>query len=268
MLFVSAVLWTAASALQKTVYNGAARTKYGRQTAENRICQSDFTYSALSHRRRPLSHAVAAATPRSQRLRLAAAPDAEPDAAATDGGVFGAGIYVTPHAEYACKYSVVGRAANDEGLYPVLLCMVLLGNTYPITRSADYSYPEIMSEDSVSVFHYLDPIPFDENSGKFHRTQARRSDKVLKARYDSHYVSVKESIDFQAVDDNSYDYDEIVVKSEHQVLPIAIAYVKPRSPTKKRGSARAGAKRSVDARRSAATTVYAQAVEVEGEGAG
>ena len=100
-LVASAVLWTAASALQKTVYNGAARTKYGRQTAENRICQSDFTYSALSHRRRPLSHAAAAATPRSQRLRLAAAPDVEPDAAATDGGaavtdggVFGAAALV------------------------------------------------------------------------------------------------------------------------------------------------------------------------------
>ena len=94
-LFASAVLWTAASALQKTVCNGAARTTCGRSTADLVNSASALTNSALSHRRRPLSHAAAAATPRSQRLRLAAAPDAEPDAAvATDGGVFGAAALV------------------------------------------------------------------------------------------------------------------------------------------------------------------------------
>ncbi len=146
----------------------------------------------------------------------------------TDGGFFGAGIYVTPHSEYACQYSVTGHSPNSEGLYPMLLCIVVLGNTYPITRSADYAYPEILSRNSVSIFHYLDPIPFNEETGKFDIARAKRSDKVLKARYDSHFISVKSAIDFQAIDDESYDYDEIVVKSEHQLLPIAITYVKPK----------------------------------------
>ena len=101
VLFVSAVLWTAASALQKTVCNGAARTTCGRSTAERVNSASALTTSAYSHRRRPLSHAATPVAPRSQRLRLAAAPDAEPDAAATDGGaavtdggVFGAAALV------------------------------------------------------------------------------------------------------------------------------------------------------------------------------
>ena len=89
-----AFLCRSVSSLQKTVCNGAARTTYGRSTAVKQDSAAGLTNSALSHRRRPLSHAATAARPRSQRLRLAAAPDAEPDAAVTDGGVFGAAALV------------------------------------------------------------------------------------------------------------------------------------------------------------------------------
>ena len=75
-LFASVALITVSNALQKTVCNGAARTTYGRSTARKQNSASALTNSAPAHQR-PLSHAVAAATPRSQRLRLAAAPDVE-----------------------------------------------------------------------------------------------------------------------------------------------------------------------------------------------
>ncbi len=38
------------------------------------------------------------------------------------------------------------------------------------------------------------------------------------------YEIAEEDYDYQAVDDDDYDYDEIVVKSEQQVLPIGIVY--------------------------------------------
>ena len=93
-LCASAVIFTVSSALQKTVSNGFACVSNGRQTANLRNCGSALTNNVNPHRSRS-GHAVVAAAPRFQRLRLAAAPDAEPDAAvATDGGVFGAAALV------------------------------------------------------------------------------------------------------------------------------------------------------------------------------
>ena len=55
----------------------------------------------------------------------------------------------------------LSRGYGHMLLGQVLLCMVLLGNTYPITRKTDYPYPDIMAKDSVSTFHYLHPIPYN-----------------------------------------------------------------------------------------------------------
>lgn len=157
----------------------------------------------------------------------------------TDGGFFGAGIYLTPHAEYACGYSVGGKSADKDGTFPVLLCVVAVGNTYPVTRSADYPQASILEKESVSIFHYLHPIPFDFESKTYDLKSAGRSDKGLKAGFDSHYISVKASADYQAVDTDDYDYDEIVVKSEHQVLPIAVAYFRKKALNREKASGEA-----------------------------
>ena len=93
-LCASAWLITAASSFQKTTSNGAVPTSNNGQTAGILFCGSALTNNVNPHRSRS-DDAAATAAPRSQRLRLAAAPDAEPDAAvATDGGVFGAAALV------------------------------------------------------------------------------------------------------------------------------------------------------------------------------
>ena len=124
VLFVSAVLWTAASALQKTVCNGAARTTCGRSTAERVNSASALTTSAYSHRRRPLSHAATPVAPRSQRLRLAAAPDAEPDAAITDGGaaVTDGGAAVTDGGVFGAAALVAGNMVGGGILAIPTVC--------------------------------------------------------------------------------------------------------------------------------------------------
>ena len=98
-----------------------------------------------------------------------------------DGGFFGAGIYLTPHAEYACQYSYNGRLPDEDGLFPVLLCMVVVCNTYPITRKADYAFPDILCRESVSIFHYYHPIPYNPEKDEFELEGVTRADKGLKA---------------------------------------------------------------------------------------
>ena len=50
-----------------------------------------------------------------------------------DPGYFGSGIYTTPNAEYACKYSAKpGMNLNDS--YPVVMCIAVVDKVYPVTR--------------------------------------------------------------------------------------------------------------------------------------
>ena len=70
------------------------------------------------------------------------------------------------------------------------------------------------------------PVPYDPVTKTFDTDSADRSksDKGLKAGFDSHYISISESEGFQAVDSPNYDYDELVLKDAAQVLPIAVVY--------------------------------------------
>merc|ERR1712150_143067 len=103
--------------------------------------------------------------------------------------------------------------------------MVVVCNTYPISRKTDYPFPNIFDRGSYSHFHYLHPVPYDVENGKFELDKAVRTDKGLFRGFDSHFVRISREAHYQAVDSRSQaDYDEIVVKAEEQVLPIAVVY--------------------------------------------
>jgi actin-related protein 3 len=145
----------------------------------------------------------------------------------TDGGFFGAGIYVTPHAEYAAgQYSAMNEP-NASGEHVALLCLVSIGNAYPISRTTDYVQKDDYSALSVSKYHYAHPVPAGATID-FLLDHKNRQDKVLKAGFDAHFASISTLHSFQAVGpDTNHDYDEIVLKEERQVLPVAKVYFKP-----------------------------------------
>ena len=70
------------------------------------------------------------------------------------------------------------------------------------------------------------PVPYDLVSKTFDTNAADRSksDKGLKAGFDSHYISISKSTRYHAVDSSHYDFDELVLKEAAQVLPIAVVY--------------------------------------------
>ena len=78
--------------------NFVARAARNHAVSKSAGLPSAFGANSASEHRRPRSHAQSSIAPHSQLLRLAAAPDAEPDAAVTEsgaeGGVFGAAALV------------------------------------------------------------------------------------------------------------------------------------------------------------------------------
>ena len=70
------------------------------------------------------------------------------------------------------------------------------------------------------------PVPYDPVANIFDTNAANRSksDKGLKAGFDSHYISISKSKHYHAVDSLDYDFDELVLKEAAQVLPIAVVY--------------------------------------------
>ena len=112
---VSLLICQDVASLQKTRTGNVINSNFRPTNSWTPHVCSALTNSAPAHQR-PLSHAVAAATPRSQRLRLAAAPDAEPDAAATDGGVFGAAALVAGNMVGGGIRFGVGRRGEAEAL--------------------------------------------------------------------------------------------------------------------------------------------------------
>ena len=130
---------------------------------------------------------------------------------------------VTPHAGYAATYST----PNNAGERVVMLCLTVTGNTYPISRKTDYPHPDKFVGGSISCFHYQHPVPYDPVTGVFDTRKAElsKSDKGMKAGFDSHFVSVSRRAQYQAVDSRKeYDYDELVLKEAAQILPIAAVY--------------------------------------------
>jgi hypothetical protein len=173
-----------------------------------------------------------------------------------DGGYFGSGPYLTPQAGYAAQYAtgeLTGAAAepNAAGEFVMLLCVVVLGNVYPLSRQADYDRPGDFGRRSVSKFHCAHPVPAVQvlslrarslhhslrapGAGDLHHSLqvgpgddlAKRDDKALKAPFDGHFVDISVNRGYQAAPlGEAIDYDELVVKEDAQVLPLCKVYFK------------------------------------------
>jgi len=102
----------------------------------------------------------------------------------------------------------------------MVVCLVAVGAVYPITRCPeDYPPGGYVGPDGelVSAFHFLNPDGLS------------RKDAALKPRYDAHIVSVSTRAQYQAAypgDDPVFE--EVVVASETQMLPIAVVYFQAR----------------------------------------
>jgi len=144
----------------------------------------------------------------------------------TDGGYFGGGIYLTPDLNYAALY-----ANNPNTEYNILLCQVVVGLTYPVSRATDYEENDPSKPWSISKFHSAYPIPEEaitrslEGDGtELREALKKRYDKALLAGFDSHFICVSSNAGYQAVKLEDVEFFELVVKEEAQVLPFAVLY--------------------------------------------
>jgi len=130
-----------------------------------------------------------------------------------DGGWFGAGIYVTPDIDYAIKSYSLKTAPNDHGEYCVLVCLCVVGITYPLTLCSD-DFPEYPKE-KISKYHCDWP-----------KEKGIRNDKALNRGFDSHFIGVSYEMNYNASEfaDDSTFY-ELVFSSNKQVLPLAVVYL-------------------------------------------
>ena len=155
----------------------------------------------------------------------------------TDAGYAGAGIYTTAQAEYSEAY-----AGDDDGEHVMLVCWVAVGQTYPDSRATDY----------------LGGAPYEAHSCFY---DEGGNGLALKSKFDSHLFCVTQPTDFSnaecygAMPGVEPDFDELVVKEERQVLPLAVVrYVRgPQAPADAADAAAA----AVAAAAAAAATVPA-----------
>jgi tyrosine-specific transport protein len=103
----------------------AARTARNHAVSKSAGLPSAFGANSASEHRRPRSHAQSSSAPHSQRLRLAAAPDAEPEAAATDGGVFGAAALVAGNM-VGGGILAIPTVCAEPGFYPAAALTICL----------------------------------------------------------------------------------------------------------------------------------------------
>jgi hypothetical protein len=137
------------------------------------------------------------------------------DLRGTDPGYAGAGIYTTIQAEYAARYSDLSRSGC------MVLCAVAVGNVYPISR-CDYESP-------YDAQYYKEGGRRTAAHSKFY-DGTNQSGFALKPRYDAHWFTVHaprhDTVDAECYmpGDDRFPacFDEVVVKEEKQVLPIAI----------------------------------------------
>jgi len=144
----------------------------------------------------------------------------------TDGGYFGSGIYLTPDCEYAANWYSAHYPPNKKGEMTLLLCLVVVGLTYPISRATDYIYAEEPKWWNICKYHSAFPISAEMIEKNNMEALNNRNDKALKNGFDSHFICVSENNGFQAVNVDGRKFSELVVKEETQVLPLGIVYFK------------------------------------------
>ena len=121
----------------------------------------------------------------------------------TDSGYFGTGVYTAMQAEYACMYALnefspTCAPAARGTTATVLLCWVVVGNVYPITRGADYD---------VGAWHAKYFVPGTGSLG-------------TRSGFTAHHAAVSKGLKYQVPPDPSdAEYDEVVVAEAAQVLP-------------------------------------------------
>jgi hypothetical protein len=139
-----------------------------------------------------------------------------------DRGFFGRGCYTTLQAWYAAGYAtgVLSTSganmpnSNDE--FVLLLCVVVVGNAYVISRATDYQ----RSDGSTCDYNKFD-----------FRYPDGQSDvgKDLEVGFDAHFAPISTSDKCEIPRGSQKpDADELVVKSESQVLPLCKVYFKVR----------------------------------------
>jgi len=156
----------------------------------------------------------------------------------TDGGFFGGGIYLTPDCEYAADYSTGSLSLtpvtpNERGEFTILLCLTVVGLTYPISRKTDYDFPDEFQPWSICKYHCSYPISAEaiqkaknNDTSLINKALQIRNDKTLFSGFDSHFVCVARRFNYQAARVEDEDFSELVVKEEGQVLPLAVVYFK------------------------------------------
>lgn len=91
---------------------------------------------------------------------------------------------------------------NDKGEYALVMALVMVGNPYPITRSADY------------------------NGGS---GDCKFLGQPMDKQYDTHFVQIDPDLGYEACDPKRPPkkvMEEIVVKNEAQLLPRYIVFFK------------------------------------------
>jgi len=142
------------------------------------------------------------------------------DYANQDQGWFGRGVYSTSYSGYAARYSMNGNKPNSEGEYVMLLCAVVVGNVYIISRETDYRFKKADGKIINTNFCRYD---YRYPDGK------EKLGIAIKAGYDAHYACLSKKLGYQVPPCNKaddIDVDELVVKSETQILPICKVYFK------------------------------------------
>lgn len=126
----------------------------------------------------------------------------------TDPGYIGSGRYVTTDAEYACMYASDYpnlQPKNSQGHWCVLLCLVVIGVTYPVTPTND-DFTRLAPDGTVIK-------PGD----------CRFFGQSIEWQYDSNIARVG-GPNYLVSSVASGQYNEIVVDQDAQILPVAIAW--------------------------------------------
>eukprot|EP00727_Mastigamoeba_balamuthi_P003614 m51a1_g1325 hypothetical protein (597) ;mRNA; f:263564-265354 len=157
------------------------------------------------------------------------------DASLVRNGMFGTGVYASLQAEHAALVHAWESDADAGAEIPLLLSAVVVGLAYPVTRAVDYATPEEFGPWSVSAYHHAAPISpaavakahardYVELEEELHRSQ----EKPLHAGCDAHVVSVSVSRKhkFQAAVSAEAEFDELVLRRQSQLLPLAVVFVR------------------------------------------
>jgi hypothetical protein len=156
-----------------------------------------------------------------------------------DGGFFGDGVYLAMEADYARRYA--GKTTCDDAQQPATLILYAcsISQAYPVTLEADYRTP-------------TDDMGRDD--GGFSRFYDGTASRPLEAKYDAHFVPVRDcgtdhpwdgktrtyhyparDVDYQAATEEHPDpamrptAHELVLGNPLRCTPVALVEVGPRT---------------------------------------